>query len=261
MRYLRLLSAFYKNALLEELEYRANFVVNVFTNAFTLFWAIFALQIYFNHTQTIGGWTYDEALIVVGVFNFANGFMEAFLRPNVSELGDHVRLGTLHLLLTKPINSQFMVRARKFSFWRMSDMLLGIGVIAFALARMNVALTALQVVAFIVLTIAASMMLYAIAFLLSTSALWFVRIDNILEVFSAFYEAGRVPITVYRGAVRVVLTFIVPIAFMTTFPAAALSNKLDWVYALIGVALALALFALSAFFWRFALRSYSSASS
>ena len=69
------------------------------------------------------------------------------------------------------------------------------------------------------------------------------------------------PITVYRGPVRVVLTFVVPIAFMTTFPAAALINKLEWVYALIGVALALTLFALSAFFWRFALRSYSSASS
>jgi ABC-2 type transport system permease protein len=261
MRYLRLLYTFYKNALLEELEYRANFVVNVLTNLFWLFWAIVALQVYFSHTQTIGGWTFDEALLVVGMFNFANGFMEAFLRPNVGELGDHVRLGTLDLLLTKPINSQFLVSARKLSFWRITDMLLGLGVMAFALAQMNVALTWLNLVTFVAMAAAAGMMLYAISFMLSTSALWFVRIDNILEVFNAFYEAGRFPITVYRGAVRIFLTFVVPIAFMTTFPAAALIDKLEWSYALLAVAFGSALFVLSAWFWRFALRFYASASS
>ena len=88
-----------------------------------------------------------------------------------------------------------------------------------------------------------------------------MRIDNIIEVFNSFYEAGRYPISVYRGAVRIFLTFIVPIAFITTIPAAALVDKLDPAYAVYSVALALILFALGAWFWRFALRSYSSASS
>jgi ABC-2 type transport system permease protein len=57
------------------------------------------------------------------------------------------------------------------------------------------------------------------------------------------------------------LTFIVPVAFITTFPAAALIHKLEPVYALYGIGFALALLLLSAWFWKFALRFYASASS
>jgi len=109
--------------------------------------------------------------------------------------------------------------------------------------------------------LAAAIILYAIWMMLVTSAFWFVRVDNITELFSAFYEAARFPVSVYRGWMQILLTFIVPIAFITTFPAAALINKLEPAYAVIAVALALALFLLSAAFWRFALRFYSSASS
>ena len=57
MRYFRLLKTFYKNALLAELEYRANFFVNIVTNLFWLAWSVIGLQVFFNHTERIGGWT------------------------------------------------------------------------------------------------------------------------------------------------------------------------------------------------------------
>ncbi len=88
-----------------------------------------------------------------------------------------------------------------------------------------------------------------------------IKIDNITEVFYAFYEAGRYPVTIYRGAVRVLLTFVVPIAFVTTFPASALLGRIDQATTLIGLALALGLTFGSNRFWNFAVRHYSSASS
>jgi ABC-2 type transport system permease protein len=92
-------------------------------------------------------------------------------------------------------------------------------------------------------------------------AFWFVKIDNITELFYAFYEAGRYPVTIYRGIVRVLLTYIVPIAFITTFPASALLGRIDPTTALVGLAFAIGLFVASNRFWNFALRYYASASS
>ncbi len=261
MRYLILLSTFYKNALLGELEYRANFVVNVLMSGFWLFWSVFGLQIYFNHTNAMGGWSYDEALVVVGLFFIGHGYMDAFLQPNISLIGDHIRLGTLDFILTKPVNSQFLASMRTISFWRLGDILLGFGIVALALARLHVSVTWSDALIFGLMLVAAAIMLYGIWMLLVTSAFWFVRVDNITELFSAFYEAARFPVSVYRGFMQILLTFIVPIAFITTFPAAALINKLEPQYALMAVALALALFVLSAAFWKFALRFYTSASS
>ncbi|MEP7199493.1 MAG: ABC-2 family transporter protein [Chloroflexota bacterium] len=261
MRYFTLLKTFYKNALLAEMEYRANFVVNVFMSLFWLFWSVFGLQVYFNHTQTLGGWTYDESLVVVGLFYLANGYMQAMLQPNISLIGDHIRLGTLDFILTKPVNSQFLTSMRTITFWRIADIVLGFGIIVFALARLNIIVTALDIALFVVLLLAAAIILYAIWLMLVTTAFWFVRVDNITELFNAFYESARFPITVYRGAVQIFLTFVVPIAFITTFPAAALLNKLEPIYALYSVALATGLFIASAWFWKFALRFYASASS
>jgi len=68
-------------------------------------------------------------------------------------------------------------------------------------------------------------------------------------------------VTIYRGAVRVLLTFIVPIAFITTFPASALLGRIDPTTTIIGFAFGIGSFIVSNRFWRFALRYYSSASS
>jgi ABC-2 type transport system permease protein len=88
-----------------------------------------------------------------------------------------------------------------------------------------------------------------------------IKIDNITELFYAFYEAGRYPVTIYRGVVRTLLTFIVPIAFVTTFPASALLGRIDTSTTLIGFAFAIGLFIASSRFWNYAVNHYSSASS
>ncbi len=90
---------------------------------------------------------------------------------------------------------------------------------------------------------------------------WFVKIDNITELFYAFYEAGRYPVTIYRGFVRVLLTYIVPIAFVTTFPASALLGRIDQTTTLVGFIFAIGSLIASNRFWNFALRYYASASS
>jgi ABC-2 type transport system permease protein len=88
-----------------------------------------------------------------------------------------------------------------------------------------------------------------------------IKIDNITELFYAFYEAGRYPVTIYRGAVRALLTFVVPIAFVTTFPASALLGKIDLTTTVIGFVFAIGSFIASNRFWNFAITRYSSASS
>ena len=114
---------------------------------------------------------------------------------------------------------------------------------------------------FLVMLLSGVAIVYSIWLAMVSFAFWFVRIDNITELFYAFYEAGRYPVTIYRGVVRALLTFVIPIAFVTTFPASALIGRLDQTTVLIAVVFAVAFLFLSSRFWNFALRHYSSASS
>lgn len=61
--------------------------------------------------------------------------------------------------------------------------------------------------------------------------------------------------------VRALLTVVVPIAFVTTVPASVLLQRMSPWYVLASLAVTAVLFSVSALFWRFAVRHYSSASS
>ena len=261
MRYIRLLGIFYKNSLYTEMEYRANFIVNTFMSLVWVAFAILGLKIFFYHRDQIGQWGYYEAMVVVGVYALFNGFIEAVLQPNMSRIIEQIRLGTFDFVLLKPVNSQFMASLRNLAIWKLADVLIGAGICCYALAKIK-ASPALPDIALALLFICnGAVIVYSIWVLMVTSAFWFVRIDNITELFSAIYETGRFPVSVYPGWMRGVLTFVIPIAFITTFPAAAVLGQAKTHLLLVSIIIAALLLTGSVLFWRLALRYYSSASS
>jgi ABC-2 type transport system permease protein len=108
--------------------------------------------------------------------------------------------------------------------------------------------------------LAGAVIIYSFWLILATLSFWFVRVENILEIFQSVYEAGRWPISLYPGWMRFALTFIIPIAFVTTVPAEALTGRLTAMTLLGAVVLAALLFAISRVLWRSGLRQYSGTS-
>src|SRR5262245_16408859 len=99
MRTLRLLRAFWTNAIQLELEFRADFMVNLI-NAPRMFGAGLAvLAAVFADAPTIGGWTFEEAIAVLGVFLIVDGFVGTVLSPNLGQLPNYIRLGNLDYML------------------------------------------------------------------------------------------------------------------------------------------------------------------
>jgi ABC-2 type transport system permease protein len=103
--------------------------------------------------------------------------------------------------------------------------------------------------------------IYALWMMIVCSSFWFVKIDNLSFLFTSIFDAARWPISVFRGWVRVVLTFVLPVAVMTSYPAMAVMAKLDATLALIAAATTALLLIVSRSVWRWSLRHYSSASS
>jgi ABC-2 type transport system permease protein len=107
----------------------------------------------------------------------------------------------------------------------------------------------------------ASLLLYSLWFILGSTSIWFVKIYNVTEVLRGLLEAGRYPIGAYPALYRFFFTFVVPVAFLTTVPAEASLGRLERPTLLVALGIALLVFVFARFFWRLALRSYTSASS
>jgi len=260
MNYLRLFWAFFRVSVRGELAYRANFIIQLFQSLLSLGISLIGLAVIFSYTDTLGGWSPDEVLALVGVYFLVGGVIGLLIQPGMEDFIESVRNGTLDFDLTKPEDAQFLVSIQRVDIWRLIDILMGLGVLAFALVRLGQRVGGGEAAVFILMLIAGGVIIYSFWLILSTLSFWFVRVENILVVFQSMYEAGRWPISLYPGWLRYGLTFIIPVAFATTVPAEALTGRLNWVTLTIAVALAVVLFMLSRLFWRAGLRHYSGTS-
>lgn len=261
LKYIRLFREFFRACLVEEFEYRANFTANLLSTLFWLAMAVLTVQLYFYKTNQVGGWSFYEVLVLLGIFNSIHGFIEFFLQPNMSRLVGHIRNGTLDFVLTKPVDSQFYISFRHLVFWRLFDVVLGLGLAGYALWKMDAVPTAGELILFAIVFLSSLVVVYSLWMGMMIFSFWAVKVDNLSYLFGSFFETARFPVSVYKGVLRLVLTYIFPIAFVTTFPAAAVIGKLSGVDVLVSCTVAVVCFTLARWFWKIALRHYTSASS
>ena len=163
--------------------------------------------------------------MVMGLFFAINGLRQAIIQPNLARMAEYIRLGTLDFLLTKPISSQFMVSFRHVGIYNWLDPILGLGLVAFGLIRRGEPITWAGMAGFLVLGLAGVAIMYALALAVQCLAIWSIGSEGLDDVIQGMVEAGRFPVDLYRGIVRGLLTFIIPVAMLTTFPAEALLGR------------------------------------
>lgn len=261
--YLAILAVFIRTSLQAELAFRVNLLVNMVLALVGIANAIAGVAVIFSHTSSLRGWSFAQTLVLLGVYTIVNGLLNVFVAPNLDQLSQSIRQGNLDFTLLKPASSQFLVSFQRCVIWGLSDVLLGVGVLAYGLARVSGEgrLGVGPVLLFGLTLVAGGGVLYSFWIMLATFAFWFVRIDNLTTLLHTFFNMGRFPVDAYPTWLRRVLTFVIPVALVTTVPARALNGTLGPLVPVISVAVAVAMVWLSTRLWWLGLGQYTSASS
>src|SRR5262249_41877117 len=158
--YLWLLSLFVRNSLQAALEYRANFVVSAFQSTFWLCIGILSTLVFFRFSGTIGGWGFEQVLLVIGLFRIFEGVVDGVLRPYITLIVEHIQRGTLDFILLKPVDSQFMASLREFNLMTLPDFAVGLALMVYGLAALGRVPTPLELATFGLLLLCAVVMVY-----------------------------------------------------------------------------------------------------
>ena len=171
-----------------------------------------------------------------------------------------VRDGTLDFVLLKPVSAQFLASFRTVNIWRAVNVLVGVGLSFYSVGRLSLTVGPGQAIAFAVSLLAGAAVVYSFWLVLVTLTFFFVRVDNIEQVMWQAFEAGRLPIEIYPGWLRGMLTFVIPVAFIITVPAQELSGRIAPGYCLISLIVGMLTVLFSSAFWRYGLKHYTGAS-
>src|SRR5687768_1761429 len=107
------------------MEYRADFFTRIVASLLGLLTTAGSLAIAFQYTSHIAEWTFPQTLVLLAVYYLMDGLIEMFIAPNMREIMNQVREGTLDFVLLKPVSSQFMATFRTINVWRAANLLVG----------------------------------------------------------------------------------------------------------------------------------------
>jgi len=261
MHFLRLIRTFLKINIQMSLAYRADTIVNILLNLMWLGWELLSLNIIFSNTTSLGGWGPAELIALLGVFRLVNTLMAGLLWPNTEKFNASVRDGSLDYTLLMPANSQFLVSFARITIWRAWDLVLAFILIVVGIRMGGDTTTPLSILNFLALTVSGTVVIYSLWIVLIAFTFWFTKFDNNVTILQALLDSGRYPATIYPSWLRIIVTFIVPIAVATTVPLQALRGDLTGWNVLLFISVGFASFLIASQVWKAGVRRYSGASS
>lgn len=261
-RHLRLIAVQLRIRVLAALEYRAGFFTS---GVLSMFWGlggVVPLLVALEHRPDVAGWTPWSLAMLIGCHMIVNGIFGAMIVPALFAAMEDIRTGALDYLLLRPVNALISCLVADFQPWSLIESMVGVALLVVAAsASPNVSPDALHVAMFAVVLGSGVVALYALAVLILAFAFLALELQNLAYLLESLLDFARWPISVFRGPLKAVFTFVIPFAIMTSYPPMALMGWLEPTAALAAVATATVLGLVAGYAWRTALRQYTSASS
>jgi ABC-2 type transport system permease protein len=260
-RYLRLYGAFLKFSFGRAVQFRLDFFFRVGMDLLWYAQYLLFFDVLYAHTGTIGGWTREQGLVFTGALFVVDALQMTVFANNLWAIPTLINGGDLDYHLVRPVSSLFMASLRDFSVNSFLNLLMAIGVLVWALVSYSQPLPAAHVALFVVLLLAGLLVHYVLHILSVIPVFWTQSPSGFRELFWTVDPAMARPIDVYRGWVRRILTTVLPLGIIVSFPCRLLFEGPS--FGLVAHVLGVAAVGLGVVvvLWRRGLRAYASASS
>ncbi|WP_437925281.1 ABC-2 family transporter protein [Sorangium sp. So ce291] len=260
--YLRLAAA----SLRSQMQYRASFAMWSVGQFITVGIELLGVWALFDRFGAVRGWRFTEVALLFGLVNVSFALAESFGR-GFDTFSALVKSGDFDRLLLRPRSTAFQVATREFQFLRAGRLAVGIVMLLWAGAALEVGWTAAKVALLAGAVVGGACVFYGLLVLQATLCFWTVESLEIMNALTyGGTEAAQYPLTLYRDWFRRFFTFVVPLAFVSYIPAGALLERptvpalpeaVRWASPVVGVVFLL----VSLRIWRFGERRYQSTGS
>ena len=268
--YARVWLTFFRNSLVREMTFRANFVITVATRALWFSAQLLLFEIIYQHVDTIKDWTRYEYFAFMATGMLVNAIVETVFMPNCANVSELIRTGDLDFALLKPIDTQFLVSFEKVDLPMLVQVALAGALMAYALAHLDVTFTTGRVVTYFLLVGVAVAFFYSLMIALASTSIWFGRNQGLYDFWFYITVFARYPQGIWKQnsmAGEIIwfgFSFVVPILLVMTIPARVLLDKAlepSWEVIFVAPAITCGLLLVSRRIFRWSLDNYRSASS
>lgn len=261
-RYATLFVLLCRVSLMRQMAYRPHFFLMVFGKVIRMVLLLLFFQAVFFKVDALGQWTFDQVLLLFATFHMVDYLMSITFQRNLSyHLPALIQNGNLDSRMILPVNLLFLSSLESIDMMDLVSFIPCLGLLAYALYRLEFAFTWLQALMYGLLLVNALMFLFAVVLMIASISFWTTQSAGLGRIFDDLTRIGRYPLDIFEGFWKFVFIYVLPLALIAQAPSQALLGSLDPGFALYAFGCSTLLVVIAVGFWKMGVRAYSSTSS
>ncbi len=262
MRFFRIYKIFVAQKIKMLMEYRVDFLTGATSFLITQLTNLVFIGIIFGQIPHLNGFLFQEIIFIYG-FSLMSKGLDHLLTDNFWKLAYFVvRKGDFDKYLTRPIDPLVHVIIENIEFDALGEFITGIVLFIISSRKLKLHFGPLDILLLIIAVIFGAMIFTAIKIIGAAIAFWIQRSGSILQIFYGTSDFARYPTTIYNAFVKNLITYIIPFAFTSYYPAVYFLRGENPLFNIGGVVVAaVILLLISICVWNRGLSAYESAGS
>lgn len=210
-------------------------------------------------TKVIAGYTLNQTLLFFLSFNLVDIITQLIFRE-VYRFRAQIISGSFDFYLIKPVSPLFRSLFGGPDVIDFFTLIPLVSAIIYLISKTG-SVGLISIILYIFMIFMAFLIALSFHILVLSLAIITTEIDHTIMLYRDIMGMGRMPIDIYKEPVKGLLTFVIPVGIMMSFPVKSLLGLLSVSSILYSLIFSLSLLLVSLKIWKYALTKYSSASS
>lgn len=246
----------------EILQYRFAFINNVFSQFFAYMVTFINITFLFKNINSLDGWSLKEILLLWALNVFSYGIAGMFFYNGCNSLEWQTQSGDIDIFYVQPRSIFWNFMFKNISPIFIFHECFSTCFLIYILSTLDIHFSFLKIVYFLILILCAVCIQACIMILFAATSFKIIKSGNLLS--TAIYGLRNFttyPFSIYGKGIRFVVTFIIPYAFVSYYPAMYILEKkngfFDSCMIFIEPILTVVLIILTSFTWRRCVNKYN----
>ena len=201
------------------LQSKVDFLIGLLGFFFTQILGIAFLYLVFQQIPSLKGWSLEQLIFIYGFAQIPRGIDHLFADNIWMVAWRLVISGDFDRYMLRPMNLFFQIISEKLQPDAVGELLVGIILVMNGLFSGIVIVDGVHIVLFLVSILAGAVIYTSVKLFFASFSFWVKISAPFLQVAYELSDFAKYPTEIYARAIRFVITWVIPFAFVAFFPA------------------------------------------
>lgn len=244
-RYMRLYKVLVSQFFKAMMQSKVDFLMGLAGFFFTQILGIAFLFLVFRQIPSLNGWSLEQLVFIYGFAQIPRGIDHLFTDSIWLVAYRYVINGDFDRYMLRPMNILFQVVSEKLQPDAIGELAMGAVLVVRAFCIGVVSFNLAQTILFIISLFAGALIYTSIKLFFAALAFWVKQSGPFLQMAYEMADFAKYPTEIYAKAIRFIITWIIPFAFVAYLPALYFLDKGPWYIILIECIISLVLWVIA----------------